>query len=174
VSREWLAGRIVTLLKHYFEADEDPAVIREMARDWIEVLGELPEAAIAEACRTYLCDEPRKRPTPGAIRGLALKVAVRDARIARPALPPPPEPERVPATPEARARILAEFGLTERHLTAISNGRRMPRPGTMNHDEPEPIRPTVEEIAARPYTDAERARMAHLRGSRVEPGDLSA
>ncbi len=156
----------MTLLKHYFEADEDPAVIREMARDWIEILAPYPEGAIAAACRTYLVDEPRKRPTPGAIRALAVKAMDADPRLRpqRLALPAPVEPERVRVTPEAAARILAENGLTPARLAAIANGRRMPPPNQPGHVEPPPAPPlTVEEIVARPYTDAERERMRALR-----------
>jgi hypothetical protein len=159
----------VTLLKHYFEADEDPAVIREMARDWIEILAPYPQEAIAAACRTYLVDEPRKRPTPGAIRVLAIKAMDADPRLRpeRLALARPVERERVRVTPEAAARILAEAGLTPRRLSAIANGRRMPLAGRLSHEDGETAPPppaTPEEIAARPYTEAEKARMRMLRG----------
>lgn len=116
----------MTLLSHYFQPDTDPAIVRMAAADWWDVLSDLPEAAIAEACRAYLRDEPSKRPTPGAIRALA----IRADEVARwgglTALPPPepkPEPPRVVASMEARARILAEAGMTEDRLTRAAPKR---------------------------------------------------
>jgi len=167
-----MMGRVVTLLSHYFQPDTDPAVVRAIAEDWWDVLAPYPEAAVAQACKDYLRDEPKVRPTPGAIRSLAIKAMAADPRLAPPALPKPPEPERVRVTPEAAARILHEAGLTPQRMAAIANGRRMPPPNMPGYEEPPPERPkTIEEIVARPYTDAERARMVALRPPPPAPAE---
>ena len=160
----------MTLLAQYYQADTDPAVFRAMAGDWWDVLGTMPQGAVAVACTDYLRDEARIRPTPGAIRALALKAMQRDKRLA-PSLPQPDrlrieELPRERVTPEQAARILDENGLTPRRLAAIAMGRRMPAPVQAEYEDqlPAPV-PSVEEILARPYTDEERRRMASLRGS---------
>lgn len=171
MTREWLTGRVMTLLSHYYLPDTDPAVIRMAAVDWLDILGPYPQAAIAEACREYLRDEPKARPTPGAIRALAVKALDRDKLLA-PALPPPPEAERVRCSPEAAARILDEHGMTAARLAAIAAGRRMPPPNQPGHVPPPPLpEPTVEEIVARPYTAAELARIRRNHGLPEPPGD---
>ena len=162
----------MTLLSHYFQPDTDPAVIRASAADWLDILSPFPQGAVGAACRDYLRDEPKVRPTPGAIRALVLKHLEREmaeAAARRAALPPPErprlaQPERTPATEEQRARILAEFGMTERRMAAILGGRRMPPPNQPGYVEPPPEPPrSAEEAAARPYTADELARMRALR-----------
>ena len=158
----------MTLLRFYWESDEDAAVLAEMARDWIEILGPIPQGAVAEACRLYLRDEPRKRPTPGAIRALAMQAMKSDPRL----MPVPPshqltEAPRERCSPEVAAQILEEAGLTPARLAAITYGRRMPPPMQPGYEEPAPApHLTVEEIAARPYTAEELARVRRNHGIR--------
>lgn len=71
-SVEWISGRIATLMVHYFVADMPVALAGAVLHDWVDILGDLPQHAIAEACRKWLRLEPRKRPTPGDIRALAM------------------------------------------------------------------------------------------------------
>lgn len=80
--------------------------------DWIEALDGLPQWAIEEACRVYLRDQPRRRPTPGDIRQRALTFM---ARNAPPALPTP-EPERERITAARAAEIMAEFGFAPKRI----------------------------------------------------------
>ena len=65
---EWIAGRVMTLLSHYFQPD-NPAEVQEAAiDDWIETLAPFSQIAIELACKKYIRDQPRRRPTPGDIR----------------------------------------------------------------------------------------------------------
>jgi hypothetical protein len=69
--RDWISGRIATLLAHYWTPDMPHKLQAAVAGDWVVILGELPRGAIEAACRRYLCGETRARPTPGQIRSLA-------------------------------------------------------------------------------------------------------
>lgn len=67
----WIAGRIETLLSHYYQPD-NPAEVRDGALDdWVEILSPISQPAIEHACSSWLRDEPRRRPTPGDIRSRA-------------------------------------------------------------------------------------------------------
>lgn len=50
----WLAGRIATLLSHYWIKDTPAPVLDHVAGDWIDVLGEYPAQAIQDACIAWL------------------------------------------------------------------------------------------------------------------------
>ena len=94
--RQWIAGRIYTLLSHYWREDDPDALTTAIASDWVEVLAGMPQRAIQNACVQYLRDEPRRKPTPGAILELAR------------ALSPPPRLVQVSAPPQRPERISAE------------------------------------------------------------------
>jgi len=97
-----------------------------------------------------------------------------DACHRGPAAEPPtfrsPEPEKreeiSPEVMEARRlaaqRILDSCGFTERRFHAVQH-RRMARSAEELDAITKPPERSIEEIVARPYTDAERARMAALR-----------
>lgn len=55
------------LLSHYFQPDAPIDVRQEALADWIEALVEFPAEAVDHACRGYMRDQPRRRPTPGDI-----------------------------------------------------------------------------------------------------------
>lgn len=79
-----------------------------MAADWVEVMAGMPQQAVQQACVQYLRNEPRRRPTPGAILELArmampLPVIVRQV-VAM------PEPKREVLTKEQRDAIMQEVG----------------------------------------------------------------
>lgn len=59
------------LLSHYFQPDNPTDVLDAAIDDWIEALDPFSQPAIEHACRTYIRDQPRRRPTPGDIRGRA-------------------------------------------------------------------------------------------------------
>lgn len=75
-SDEWVRGRIVTLLSHYYISDKPEPLDRALADDWIEAIasspnGALPEWALQRACVRWLSGpNARKRPLPGDILAL--------------------------------------------------------------------------------------------------------
>jgi hypothetical protein len=71
---------VETLLAHYFQPGSPSEVLEAAIDDWIEALGQFPQQAIQAACTEYLREEPRRRPTPGAIRDYAEK-AIDRARV---------------------------------------------------------------------------------------------
>lgn len=116
-------GRMATLFAHFYQPDTDPGVARMVAEDWWDTLGGLSEAAVAEACRRWLREGQARRPAPSELYALAV------ASMPRPRLGEAPErlalaaAPRVIATPEDRARILAEAGMTEDRLTRAAPKR---------------------------------------------------
>lgn len=168
----------MTLLSHYFQPDGDPMVASMAAEDWVDILAPFPQRAISEACRAYMRDEPTRRPTPGAIRGLAAKVLETEfkrAEAAR-ALPPPDrlrlvtpteqetaearfqrriaEERAAAARREAAQRVLDSAGFTARRFQAFQTKRMAMTHADLDRltaaTKPENI-PAPEEIAARPY-----------------------
>ena len=106
---QWIAGRVATLLCHYWRDDDPEMLMGATARDWVKILEGLPQDAIDTACLRYLRDEPRRKPTPGAIYAMARAEIPRPAVVHR--LQPPPELERPPRVSAERAtEILQEFG----------------------------------------------------------------
>ena len=67
----WIAGRVQVLLSHYFQPDNPTDVVEAAIGDWIEALSPFSQPAIDNACRRYLHNQPRRRPTPGDIRAAA-------------------------------------------------------------------------------------------------------
>lgn len=70
VDAEWLSGRVSTLLSHWFVPDMPYAVQVAMLGDWLDILGHLPQSAIAAACLQWLGGE-RSKPMPSDILALA-------------------------------------------------------------------------------------------------------
>ena len=67
-SPQWIAGRALTLLSHYYQPDTPAEVTEAAIGDWVRALEGQTQDAIERACRGYLRDQPRRRPTPGDIR----------------------------------------------------------------------------------------------------------
>lgn len=67
----------------------------------------MPQRAIQNACVQYLRNEPRRKPTPGAILELA-RASAPPPRLVVPQPPPPPPPERISA--QRAAEIMNEVG----------------------------------------------------------------
>jgi len=67
-SPEWIAGRIETLLSHYFRPETNEMIEEAAMMDWIKALSGYSQDQIGKACDQYLRTEPRRRPTPGDIR----------------------------------------------------------------------------------------------------------
>lgn len=108
--REWIGGRILTLLGHYWREDDPVELTGAIARDWAEILQGLPADVIQGAVMRYLRDEPRRKPTPGAIYAIALDMVPRPKIVPRsPSLgKSAPPKERVSA--DRAAEIMAEAG----------------------------------------------------------------
>lgn len=99
--REWIAGRAITLLSHYWRDDDPLALTAAMGADWADVLEGIPQQYIQTACIVYQRDEPRRKPTPGAIYQLARKIMPAPKVVMK-----PPEPERKRCSPEMAKEIL--------------------------------------------------------------------
>lgn len=114
--REWIGGRAFTLLSHYWRDDDSEELTAAMGADWADVLEGLPQEAIRKACIQYQREEPRRKPTPGAIYALAREAMPRPTVVAS---QPMPEPERNEPTPEERERVakyVADAGFTPKRF----------------------------------------------------------
>lgn len=106
--RGWIKGRALTLLSHYWREEDDPALMAAMGKDWADVLEGIPQEYIQKACVQYQRDEPRRKPTPGAVYEIAR------ALMPKPRILPPPiqrmsrEDEEAYRASVARDRINAE------------------------------------------------------------------
>lgn len=104
--REWIGGRALTLLSHYWRDDDPVELTAAIGADWADVLQGIPQEFIQRACIRYQREEPRRKPTPGAIYNLARQM------MPKPELVREPEPEREPrVTAEAAREILAAANL---------------------------------------------------------------
>jgi hypothetical protein len=110
--REWIGGRALTLLSHYYREDDPVELTGAMGKDWADVLEGIPAEYIQRACIQYERDEPRRRPTPGDIY-----------QRARAMIPPPtvvaeaPAPQRAPrVSREDAARILERHNFNPRRF----------------------------------------------------------
>lgn len=98
--REWIGGRALTLLSHYWRDDDPVELTAAIGADWAGVLEGLPQQYIQAACIQYQREEPRRKPTPGAIY-----------QIARALMPRPQVVEtKRKATPEEDAEYMARSG----------------------------------------------------------------
>jgi len=118
--RQWILGRIATLLGHYWREDDPSELNEAMGRDWADILEGMPQDAIAKACTAYLREEPRRKPTPGAVYALARNYIPRPVIVSRAPEPEAPKRERVSA--ERAAEILAESGFRPRKFGGDNEG----------------------------------------------------
>lgn len=67
--REWIAGRVATLLSHFYVSPLGEAQMAAIAADWHDVLSEFPEWAIQQACLDWLSGKEGagKKPAPAQI-----------------------------------------------------------------------------------------------------------
>ena len=73
-SKEWLGGRIASLLALYFVANANEALNTSVALEWLEALQHLPQDCINRACGKWRDTEGRK-PKPADIRQSAKRIA---------------------------------------------------------------------------------------------------
>ena len=102
---------MITLLSHYWREDDDDALISPIAADWADVLEGIPREYVQRACKRYLMDEPRRKPTPGAILALARQAMPAPKAVATNV---PVEPERVTCDPDVANEIMKKAGFLPR------------------------------------------------------------
>lgn len=113
--REWIGGRALTLLSHYWRDDDPVELTAAIGRDWADVLEGLPRDVIQRACIQYQRDEPRRKPTPGAIYQVARALMPKPRPVER-----APEPERDPVSKEAAQEILKAAGFRVNKFGGVS------------------------------------------------------
>ena len=114
--REWIGGRALTLLSHYWRDDDPVELTAAIGKDWADVLEGIPAEYVQRACIQYQRDEPRRKPTPGAIYQLA-RAAMPKPEIVRPRdLSAPLRDEGRAPTEEERAE--AEMAAARRREAA--------------------------------------------------------
>lgn len=166
-TREWLTGRVMVLLSHFYTQETDPAVVRAQAADWFDTLWDVPQEAIEGACRDYLRSGPRRRPSPGDIRNLAtIRLPKQSRRNADDlALDAPP---REPGDPERAKAILERAGFTAQRMKAI---RQAPMAITF-----EAAQERVEKLPALHWTERvgpDDPAWQQLRASRIKAGMIA-
>lgn len=117
--RQWILGRVATLLSHYWREDDPSELTEAIARDWADILEGMPQDAIHAACLRYMRDEPRRKPTPGAIYALA-RDAIPKPRIIHRA-PPPVEDATPRCTAEQAAQIMEKAGFRAKRFGGTSD-----------------------------------------------------
>lgn len=111
--REWIGGRVLTLLSHYWREDDPVELTSAIGRDWADVLQGMPRDVLQQACLQYLREQPRRKPTPGEIYRMA------QALMPKPQVVREPEPERgEPCSKEAAAEILQRAGFAPKRMEA--------------------------------------------------------
>ena len=109
--REWIGGMALTTLSHYYRDNDAPPLAAEIGRQWADVLEQVPRPFLQKASIIYLQQNPRKKPTPGAIYEIAKSLMV------KPSAPPlrDPDPHPPKETPEEieRRRQFAKSVLKE-------------------------------------------------------------
>lgn len=109
--REWIGGRALTLLSHYWREDDPVQLTAAIGADWADVLEGIPADTIQKACIVYQREEPRRKPTPGAIYNIALRLMPKPKVVAK------PEQQQAPkCTPEAAAEIMEKAGYKPRRF----------------------------------------------------------
>jgi hypothetical protein len=69
-----LTGLIVSLLNHYWTANDLLPVREQQVSDWLDDLKEFPTEIVAEACRQWRRKPGTRRPLPGDIRALSMEL----------------------------------------------------------------------------------------------------
>lgn len=114
--RLWILGRIATLLGHYWREDDPAEMTEAMGRDWADILEGLPQSAIASACMDYLRDQPKRKPTPGAIYALAREKIPRPASVTPVLRIVDYQAGRERVTAEAAAEIMKHAGFKPKKM----------------------------------------------------------
>ena len=107
--REWIGGRIITLLSHYWRDDDPVELTAAIGADWADVLEGLPQDVIQKACIQYQRDEPRRKPTPGAIYSIARELMPKPTVVAPriDKFSPPRDPDEIVSKEKAQEILKA-------------------------------------------------------------------
>jgi hypothetical protein len=116
--RTWIKGRAATLLSHYWREDDDPALLAAIGKDWADVLEGIPQEYIQRACIQYQRDEPRRKPTPGAVYQIARALMPRPKVVSAPQA-------ALPASPSMTDEQLEERKARADEIMARAGFRRM-------------------------------------------------
>jgi len=155
----------MVLLSHYFRPEDDEAVMRAQAGDWIDILKGFPQYAIEKACREYLVEEPRRKPTPGAIVELCRKCMPRPVIGESPETLALPKPERTDADRYAAIAIMDKLGFTPKRMELV---RKAPLARSIDEAEARAIAGRVSHWSDTATPDDPRWEM--LRKSRIAAG----
>ena len=85
-----------------------------MGKDWADVLEGIPEMYIQQACIRYQREEPRRKPTPGAIYQMALEAMPMPKIVHRKV---PETKPRIPCDPAVAEKICDDAGYTPKRFT---------------------------------------------------------
>lgn len=106
--REWIVGRVLTLLNHYWREDDPVEMSAAIARDWADVLEGLPQEYIQRAVIRFQQTSGNRKPTPGAIYALTRDLMPAPTVVV--SAPPVPEPQRERVSADRAAEIMNEVG----------------------------------------------------------------
>ena len=107
--REWIGGRILTALSHYWREDDPVELTAAIGADWADVLEGIPQEFIQKACIQWIRGESRK-PKPAEIYRLA------QSMMPRPVAVKAQEPEIERVTAEAAMDIMAEYDFAPKRM----------------------------------------------------------
>lgn len=124
--RAWVMARVAALLSQYYAADVPQSIVKMMAEDWAEAIGDYPQWCITKAVRWWKsADNPerKRRPLEGDIEAIC-KREYGVVKIAQLALrryengvaPIQLDAHRPPVDREAANRILAEHGFAPKRF----------------------------------------------------------
>jgi len=105
---------VLTLLNHYWRADDPVEMSAAIARDWADVLEGLPQEFIQKACIKFQ-QTSRSKPTPAAIYALTRDLMPAPVVVHRSA-PREPEPERERMSADRAAEIMNEVGFRPKNF----------------------------------------------------------
>ena len=116
-TKQWISGRVATLLSQYFVSSVPDSMMAAIAEDWHEELKAYPSWAITKAVRWWMSSsnpERRKKPVPGDIAAMA-KREVGAVSLAKNAvkrfggsMPTPPVKNDSPPLTAESARAISE------------------------------------------------------------------
>jgi len=72
--RNWIAGRAFTLLSHGYQKDRTTGEIRAMAKDWCDVLEDVPREIIQRASVEFQRTADKATPTPSRIYAICKRI----------------------------------------------------------------------------------------------------
>ena len=116
--REWIVGRVLTLLNHYWRADDPVELSEALGRDWADVLEGLPQEYIQRAAIRFQ-QTSRSKPTPAAIDALARELMPPPTVVA--SAPPPQEPQRDRVSAARAEEIMNEIGFRPKRFNGGSD-----------------------------------------------------